>query len=128
MPLLDRINQISKYTMCTCCGKVVGLFSQLVFDIETELFLLQLSEENSVLASKLNSPSRLSSNYRNTAFELLEAGTRVADVPRSFGCNERTIYRLQTRFRQSGSKKDKHPSGRPRITTPLEVRIIATSA
>ena len=71
---------------------------------------------------KLKSPYRLSTNYRKTAFLLLEAGTRVADVPRSFECNEQTIYRLQTRFRQPGSKNDKPSSGRPRITTPLEVR------
>ena len=44
-----------------------------------------------------------------------------------FGCNEQRIYRLQTRFRQPGSKIDKPPLGRPRITTPLEVRIIVTS-
>ena len=42
-------------------------------------------------------------------------------------CNEQTIYRLQTRFRQSGSKIDKHPSGRPRVTTPVEVRVIVMS-
>ena len=76
--------------------------------------------------SKLKSPSRLSTNYRNTAFGCFEAGC-AADVPRSFGCNERLIYRLQTCFRQSGSKNNKPPPGRPRITTPLEVRVIVTS-
>ena len=50
MPLLDCINQISKYTTCTCCGKPAGLYSHMLFDIERELFLLQLSGENSVLA------------------------------------------------------------------------------
>ena len=44
-----------------------------------------------------------------------------------FGCNEQSIYRLQTRFRQPGSKNDKFLSGRPRITTPLEVTVIVTS-
>ena len=78
-------------------------------------------------ADKLNSPSRLSTNYRNTGFWRLETGTRVADVPRSFGCNEQTIYRLQTRFRQPGSKNYKPPPGRPRITTPHEVRVIVRS-
>ena len=73
------------------------------------------------------SPSRLSTNYRNTAFGHFEAGARAADVPRSFGCNERLIYRLQTCFRQSGSKNNKPPPGRPRITTPLDVRVIVTS-
>ena len=77
--------------------------------------------------SKLKSPSRLSTNYRNNAFWLLEAGIRVADVPCSFGCNEQTIYRLQTRFRQPGSKNYKPPPGTPRITTLLEVRVIVTS-
>ena len=55
------------------------------------------------------------------------AGTRVADVTHSFGCNEQTIYRLQTRFQQPGSKNDKSPLGRPRITTPFEARVIVTS-
>ena len=77
--------------------------------------------------NKLKSSSRLSTNYRNTAFWLLEAGTRIADVPRSFGCNGQTIYHLQTRFQQPSSKNDKPPSGRPRITTPLGVRVIVTS-
>ena len=77
--------------------------------------------------SKLKSPSRLSTNYRNTAFGRFEAGARAADVPRSFGCKEKLIYRLQTYFRQSGSKNNKPPPGRPRITTPLEVRVIVTS-
>ena len=53
---------------------------------------------------------------------------RVADVSRSFGRNKRIIYRLQTHFRQSGSKIDKPPPGRPRIKTPLEARVIVTSS
>ena len=125
MPLLDCINQISKCTTCTCCGKSAGLFSHMLFDIGGELFLLQLSGENSVLASLSRRPG--SANYRNTAFGRFETGARAADVPRSFGCNERLIYRLQTCFRQSGSKNNKPPPGRPRITTPLEVRVKVTS-
>ena len=126
MPLLDCINQISKCTTCTCCGKPAGLFSHMLIDIERELFLLQLSGENSVLASLSRRPG-----YRqiteNTAFGRFGAGARAADVLRSFGCNERLIYRLQTCFRQSGSKNNKPPPGRPRITTPLEARVIVTS-
>ena len=56
MPLLDCINLISKYTMCTCCGKPAGLFSHMLFDIERELFQLQLSGEISVLASLSSRP------------------------------------------------------------------------
>ena len=48
--------------------------------------------------SKLKLSSRLLKNYRNTVFGRFEAGARAADVPRSFGCNERLIYRLQTCF------------------------------
>ena len=60
-------------------------------------------------------------------FGQLKAGTRDDDMLRSFGCNEQIIYRLQTHFRQSDSKHDKPLSGRPRITTSLEVRVIVTS-
>ena len=56
MPLLDCINKISKYTTCTCCGEPAGLFSRMLFDFERELFLLQLSGENSVLASLSRHP------------------------------------------------------------------------
>ena len=59
--------------------------------------------------------------------DVYEAGARAADLPCSFGCNERLIYRLQTCFRQSGSKNNKPPPGRPRTTTPLEIRVIVTS-
>ena len=56
MPLLDCINQISKYRMCICYGKPPGLFSHMLFSIERELFLLQLSGGNSVLTSLILHP------------------------------------------------------------------------
>ena len=88
MPLLDCIDQISKYTTCTCCGKPAGYFSHMLFDIERELFLLQFSGEKSVLASLSRRPG-----YRqiteNTAFGRFEAGARAADVLCGFGCNAR---------------------------------------
>ena len=56
MPLLDCINQISKCTVCTCCGKQAGLFSHILIDIERELFLLQQSGGNSLLASLIRRP------------------------------------------------------------------------
>ena len=70
----------------------------MMFDIERELFSLQKSEENEVVASMGRHPE-LSINDRNIAFGLLEAGTRVADVARSFEGNESTIYCLQACFR-----------------------------
>ena len=57
---------------------------------------------------------------------LLEAGTHVADVAPRFGYNERTIYRLQARFRQTGSEKDRPRSGRHQITTSREDKFIVT--
>ena len=42
--------------MCTSCGKPKGLFSHMLFDIESELFHLQLSSEYSVLASLSRRP------------------------------------------------------------------------
>ena len=56
MPLLDCISQIPKYRMWTCCGKPKGLFIQMLFDIERDLFLSQLSGEKSVLASLSHRP------------------------------------------------------------------------
>ena len=98
----------------------------MLFDIERELFLLQLSGEISVLASLSRRPGcrQITEIQR---LDVLKAGARAADVPRNFGCNERLIYRLQTCLRQSGSKNDKPPIGRPRITTSLEVMVIVTS-
>jgi len=40
----------------------------------------------------------LSIDDRNIALGLLEGGVRVPGVARRFGCHERTIYRLQSRF------------------------------
>ena len=80
-----------------------------------------------MVASKGRRPE-LSINDRNIVFGLLEAGTLVADVARSFEGNERTIYCLQACFLQSGGEKDRPHSGRPRITTPCEVRFMVTSS
>ena len=82
MPLLDCINQISKCTTCTCCSKPAGLFSHMLFDIERVVPIAIILRKFSV--SRLKSPSRLSTNYSNTAFGRFEVGARAADVPRSF--------------------------------------------
>ena len=56
MHLLDCISLISKYTMCKCCSKSEGLFSHILFGIERDLFLLQLSVKNSESASLSRHP------------------------------------------------------------------------
>ena len=100
---------------------MAGLFSHMLFDIERELFILQKSEENSVLASLSRSPG-----YRQIAeiprLDFLKQAHVLLMCHVVLECNERTIYHLQMRFRQSGSKNDKPQSGRP-----LEVRVIVTS-
>ena len=69
----------------------------------------------------------LSIDDRNIALGLLEGAVRVPDIARRFGCHERTIYRLQSRFRH-GSVKDLARSGRPRKTTPREERYLVMSS
>ena len=117
----------TKFQNTRCAHAAVNrtVFFHMLFDFERVVPIAIIQRKVSV--NKLKSPSRLSTNYRNTAFVLFEAGTRVADVPHSFGCNGRTIYHFQTRFRHFGSKNDKLPSGIPLITTPLEVRVILGS-
>ena len=61
-------------------------------------------------------------------FDFLNQEHVLLTVPRSFGCNEQTIYRLQKCYRQPGSKNDKLLPEKPRITTPFEARIIVTSS
>ena len=67
-------------------------------------------------------------NERNIAFGLLKGGSRAYDVARRFGCNERTIYRLQQHVGQTGSINDLPRSGRPRITTPRQDKYMVTSS
>ena len=59
---------------------------------------------------------------------LLKGGSRAYDVARRFGCNERTIYRLQQRVLLTASVNDPPRSGRPRITTPREDKYMVTSS
>ena len=49
-----------------CCDKPAGLFSLILFDIERVVPIAIIRRKFSV--SKLKSPSRLSTNYRNAAF------------------------------------------------------------
>ena len=127
MALLDCINQISKYTRYTCCGKPAWLFSHMLFDIERELFLLQLSGENSVLASLSCRPG-----YRqSTEIPLLDFLKQVhvlltyhivLDI-----MNDQLISCKHVFYSLAVKKASLPPSGRPRTTTPLEVRVIVMS-
>ena len=69
MPLLDCINQISRYTICTSCGKPAGLLSYAVRYLKRVAPIAIILRKFSV--SKHKSPTRLSKKNRNTAFGLL---------------------------------------------------------
>ena len=70
----------------------------------------------------------LSLDDRNKALGMLEVGVNAADVARRKGVHERTIYRLHSRFRQTGNVRDRPRSGRPLKTTPRADRYLVTSS
>lgn len=70
----------------------------------------------------------LTLDQRNVAIGMLTAGMRNKDVARHFHVNESTISRLRTKFRQTGSVKDRPRAGRPRKTTRREDNYIVTSS
>ena len=70
----------------------------------------------------------VSINERNIALGLLKGGSLAYAIARRFGCNERTLYRLQQRVRQTGCVNNPPRSGRPLITTPREDKYMVTSS
>ena len=70
----------------------------------------------------------MTSDQRERAIGMLNAGSSVRDVARHFGYHERTIHRLKTKFNQTGSVSDRPRSGRPRKTTGRQDRYIVTSS
>lgn len=67
---------------------------------------------------------RLNLNQRNNAIGQLQAGLSVDRVSRHFGVHRTTIERLRDRFQQTGSAADRRRSGRPRVTTAAQDRLI----
>ena len=67
-------------------------------------------------------------NDRLIAIGMLNGGSSVNHVARHFQVHERTIYRLQSRCRQTNSVKDRPRSGRPKKTTQREDRYLVTSS
>ena len=60
---------------------------------------------------------RLSEEQRNQALGMLRAGVGYRHVAQHFNCHHSTISRLLTRFRLSGTTKDRQRPGQPRVTT-----------
>ena len=65
---------------------------------------------------------RLQENERIQALLQLAAGVSVADVARQFNCHRNTIIKLQRRYHQNGSVRDRPRSGRPKVTTARQDR------
>ena len=126
MSLLDCISQISKSTMCTCYGKSIGLYSHILFDIEKELFLLQQSGENSVFASLSCRPG-----YQQITeiprFDFLKQVHVLLTCDVVFDAMNKQFIVCKQVFDSLAVKNDKPPPRRPRITSPIEVRVIVTS-
>ena len=68
--------------------------------------------------------ARLSQVQRERAVGMLLAGRSIAEVARTFACTRPTIYMLQRRLRQTGTTSDRPRSGRPKVTTTREDRMI----
>ena len=67
---------------------------------------------------------RLDNSSRDRAVGMLELGASQADVARRFGVSRMTISRLWRRFQTTNSTADRPRSGRPRVTTPRQDRMI----
>jgi transposase len=70
---------------------------------------------------------RLSSDERNQALGMLEAGASQLMVAGRFGCSVRTVQELQRRHRETGAVIDRPRSGRPCITSERDDRYIRLS-
>lgn len=71
---------------------------------------------------------RLTQQSRAIAIGLLEAGTPVKAVARRVGVTPKAIRKLVEKFAMTGQVKDLPRSGRPRVTTGAEDRLISNVA
>ena len=71
---------------------------------------------------------RLSDQDRAIAIGLLEAHTPVKQVARRMGVSPNAIRKLRLKFQQTGQVKDQPHSGRTKITTVREDRLVVNRA
>ena len=69
----------------------------------------------------------LSPAERENALGRLQAGQSATDVAHALNVSPGTICRLWSRFQRTGSSAEAMRSGRPRITTPAQDRLIGPS-
>ena len=66
----------------------------------------------------------ISNQNRAIAIGLLEASTPVKQVARRMGVSPNAIRKLRQKFMETGQVKDKPRSGRPKVMTLREDRLI----
>ena len=52
---------------------------------------------------------------------VLKTGVRVSDVARYYNCNKSTIQLLRDCYKATGTVKDRHRSGQPRMATDVKM-------
>ena len=67
---------------------------------------------------------KLGETVRARALGCLNAGMGSREVVRRFRTSHQTINRIRQRYRQTGQFKDRHRSGRPKVTTRAEDRYV----
>ena len=67
---------------------------------------------------------KLHNDERNQAVGMQNAGMSATVVSRNFGCTRKTIERLVRRLRVTENVADRPQSGRPRMTTAADDRLI----
>ena len=67
---------------------------------------------------------RISDQNRSIAIGLLEAGTPVKQVARRMAVSPNAIRKLRQKLLETGQVKDKPRSGRPKVTTFREDRLV----
>ena len=67
-------------------------------------------------------------DQRNMAIGMLTGGMMVKEVAQHFHVSESAISRLRTKYRQTGTIKDRPRPGRPRKTTQREDNFKVTSS
>ena len=70
---------------------------------------------------------KLSETDRARALACLDAGMGSREGTRRFRTSHQTINRIRQRYRQTGHFKERHRSGRPKVTTRAEDRYVTNS-
>ena len=60
---------------------------------------------------------RLSKHEKSGTIGMLQAGLRVTDIAQYYNCHPSTIQVLKHRYQATGTVKDRHRAGQPRLAT-----------